>query len=401
MGETVAAQGSEANKPAFESDRRAGMASVIIGGRELSEFGYHKLLTEVRVDLTDDKADYAEVVLRNVGPLITDSAIIRESNYMEVSVGYPTSGLVTTTSVVVRRPLFSFKNPKTITLAGLGEESVLMRIKERRVYKGKTYAQIAEAVAERWQMRSFVDETDIVLPQVVQSNETDYEFLNRIARKCGRTVYVDDHRLCFAVPGGATGEVAIMLDDPEVYSVEVRIEGEGKACIFASSTPNPLTGEVINVVSDDLSDGILGVEASANILGVDDLAARRIQYVICTGGTLTPEEAQNIVEDKTNRSKFVVVAHVKMLGRQWMKPKQLVVISGIGRFEGAYMIKRVLHTVKPGGDYTVEFWAARGWSYPVGETAPIDQKAQTSGGSLDGGQTDVTDRSSSAGSATF
>lgn len=401
MAKTIATQSGDANKPAFESDRRAGVVSVSIGGQELSELGYHKLLTGARIDLTDDKADYAEVTLSNLGPLITDSAIVRESNYMEVSVGYPTSGVIAATSVVVRRPVFSFKNPKTITLAGLGEESVLMRTKERRVYKGKTYAQIAKAIADKWQIEAATDETDIVLPQVIQSSETDYEFLNRIARKCGRIPYIEDHKLYFVVPGGPTGEVAIVLDDPEVYSVEVKIEGEGKAAVFASSTIDPLTGETINVVSKDLSDGLLGVEASGNIIGVDDLAARRIQYITCSGGSLTPEEAQNIVEDKANRSKFVVVAHVKMLGRQWMKPKQLVVISGIGRFEGAYMIKRVRHVVKPGGEYTAEFWAVRGWTYPVGEAAPVEPTAQTSGGSLDGGQADATNRSSSAGSASF
>ena len=401
MAKAIATRGGEVSQAIFESDRRSGMASVRIGKTELSDLGYHELLTDVRVDLTDDKADYASVTLRNVGALITDSAIIREGNYMEVSVGYPTSGLLVAASVVVRRPTFGFKNPATITLAGLGEESALMRVKERRVYKGKTYSQIAEAVAERWQMSSFADETDIVLPQVIQSDETDYEFLSRLARKCGRLVHVNDNRLYFIIPGGPTEEIAILLDDPDVLRAEVKIEGEGKACTFASSTPDPLTGEVVSVVSGDLSDGILGVESSANVFGLDDLVARRVQHVICTGGTLTPEEAMNIVEDKANRSKFVVIAHVKMVGRQWMRPKQFVAISGIGRFEGAYMIKRVLHVIKPGGDYTVEFWAVRGWSYPVGEAAPIDHKAQTSGGSLDGGQADVTDRSSSAGSATF
>lgn len=395
MAKTAATRSSEVSKPVLEADKRVAMASVEIGGRDLAEFGYHALLAEVRVDLADDKADYVEVILRNPGPLVTDSAIIRESNFMQVAIGYPTSvdGIIATTSVAVRRPSFSFKNPMTITLAGLGEESVLMRVKERRTYNGKTYAQIAEAVAARWQMGSMVDETDLILPQVIQSNETDYEFLNRIARKCGRTVSVEDHNLNFVVGGGAKIEVGIILDSPEVYNIDIKIEGEGKACIFASSTPDPLTGEVIGVSPGDLPDGIIDVEPAAGTLGVDDLAARRINYITCFGGTLTKEEAKNIVEDRSNRSKYVVVAHVKMQGKQWMRPKQAVVISGVGRFEGAYMIKRVLHTVKPGGEYKSEFWAVRGWTYPVGEAAAIDPQAQTSGGSLDGGQADVTARS--------
>jgi phage protein D len=395
MPVTQATRECEAALTWINADKRSPTSLVYISDTNLHTSGHAKLIRRIRIELNADAANFGEIEFRSVGPSFIDDPLFLEGRFVEVYIGYMTSHVEFQTRFINRVPKIRYTDPKTLTISGLSEEVLLMRTKRRRIFKGATYAEIAKYIATSYYNYSgsglSIDATETVLPSVSQVNESDYEFLQRIARRCGRELVITGEQFSFIQPKERINALPIDLQDNEVAEVDITVLGEGKAVALSSTATDPLTGNIIWGISNRVVDGVVDREDGEGFLTVDDLASVRTKFVDSFSSFPTQAEVNRIVDDATNRSKYIVTAHVRMAGRSGLKPNQYVFVTGIGRYEGPFLTKKVIHEVV-GNVYTTELIAVRGWSYPT-STATTIGDAQTTGGQADEGKTDVTSSS--------
>lgn len=117
-----------------------------------------------------------------------------------------------------------------------------------RMFEDMTYSEVIKAVAKPYGLAPFffglIERSQPKLPSIVQMNETDWDFVCRLAREMGWVAYVDHYvnlarmpqvRLCFAKPGdlrkassgGGSSRKAFKVGDGRVISISATLSGAG------------------------------------------------------------------------------------------------------------------------------------------------------------------------------
>lgn len=343
-------------------DKRSAEAHVLISGRNINDLGYDRIVRNVIIDQSINKADLVKVTLNNISSSLCNDDMLREGRGMHVSLGYATYGLIPLAQVILRRPEYNFISPQTIVLSGFSEDIELMRIRSTYIYKGMTYSEIAQDIASQFGLGCVYDDTEVVHPTVSQINETPYEFLRRIGLRCGRDILVRNKTLFFIAPFDVNISEPIDATDPETKWIRVAIEGEGKAHIALGVSTDPLTGSVNIAGSEFMEDGVEIVSVNDIFRNVGDVAAIRTTIIDGLGSIMNQIELGKLVDGIANRSASVIRASAKCVGKPWLTVGKTVIMSNIGRFTGPFKIVKATHVLN-GSEYTTEIVGERAWTY--------------------------------------
>jgi uncharacterized protein involved in type VI secretion and phage assembly len=243
----------------------------------------------------------------------------------------------------------------------------MMRARKQKAFLNKTVADIVQEVVGAYGFSVSTQASGDPLDFMLQHNETDWEFVWRLARRVGFEFVVDDMDATFGPPK-LDSEVELSYPEdlhtfrPRITAVQqvekVNVRGfdiKGKTDVLATATsPTQLTeagikrSDVVKKFSGDALE-ISGQSFSSN--GEAD------------------KIAQSMLDQLANA---YLAAEGSCAGNPKIKAGTKLKISGVGAdFSGTYRVAKVRHMLGTAGGYTTEFSNSTGEHTLLGQTSAM------------------------------
>ncbi|MDF2615502.1 MAG: hypothetical protein K0Q47_157 [Sedimentibacter sp.] len=231
-----------------------------------------------------------------------------------------------------------------------------------RVWKKKTYSEIAKSIATEMGLLADIQTTKIKYDSVPQTNEDNIEFLRRLAKKIGYTVNIYGDYLFFRKQdySSKTQRTLVYFIDGagEVEKFSPSIKTSGSTSAASSSTVDPASKSEVSSKSNGTKDTHLGKYSYV----VDGITGEEKRV-------LTPESSASNDSVKTNTDSDTSTstnskmsssekkwqeAEITCVGIPEIEAGKLVTIKGVGkRWSGNWYVKTVRHTLDSDGYRTV------------------------------------------------
>jgi len=288
----------------------------------------------------------------------SDSSLFAIGNEVEIWLGYVGDlHKVMLAEITSLEPEFAAEQPPRLTVRGYDHRHRLARGRKTRTFAQMKDSAIASQIAREAGLRAQVQDTKVTQGYVIQSNQSDWEFLRRRAGLLGYEIYVRDKILYFREPQSAAqpaDKLSLGEDVTEFYPrlssltqvSEVAVRGwdvkQKKAVVGTMRTAAAPGGRRSGSATARRAFGA----ASAPILGqpapsvaVADPIAR---------GQFNTIELTYVEGDATG------------YGRPGLHAGVVVDIAGAGRtFSGPYYVTSVTHTMTPENGYQTSFTVQR------------------------------------------
>lgn len=254
-------------------------------------------------------------------------------------------------------PVFTAGQQPMLMVRGYDRRHRLARGRKTRTFVQMKDSAIATQIAREAGLRIEVDDSQTILGYVIQSNQSDLEFLRRRASLIGYEVFVRGKVLYFRSPRTADppddklslGEDITefsprlsTLNQPTELTVRAW-DVKNKKAIVATSRETPYAGGRLS-----------GPETALRAFGV--------AAVTLTGWPATNlGVASGIAAGQFSTEALAFVeGTVAAFGRPRLRPGTVVGISGAGqRFSGPYYVTSVTHTMTPEHGYQTSFTVQR------------------------------------------
>jgi phage protein D/phage baseplate assembly protein gpV len=240
----------------------------------------------------------------------------------------------------------------------------MMRTRKQRAFLNQTISDIVQAVAGEYGLNPDTEASGSVLEFVLQHNETDWEFLWRLAKRIGFELTLDDSTLRFAKPGGDGGEVELSYPEelhsfrPRITAVQqvnkVNVRGfdhKGKQAIVSTkASPEQVTeaGITRSAIAGKFPESMLEIAG---------------QSFSSTGEA--DAMAQAALDQLANA---YLAAEGSCHGNPAIKAGVKIKISGVGSdFSGTYRVAKAVHVLQTGG-YVTQFANSSGEHTLLGQT---------------------------------
>jgi phage protein D len=135
-------------------------------------------------------------------PKWIDDKLFREGNPVEIGFGYrDRKEALMTGEITAIEPEFAEAQPPTLTVRGHDLRHRLMRARRTRTFTQCKDSDIASRIASEAGLKPQTDDSRVMLPYVLQHNQTDLEFLGARAARIGYELVVQDRTLMFRQRG--------------------------------------------------------------------------------------------------------------------------------------------------------------------------------------------------------
>lgn len=223
-----------------------------------------------------------------------------------------------------------------------------MNTDKTRTWGEVTGTYIAKQIAKEYSFRAVLTKTDWVLPYEVQSNESDFHFLNRIADKTGYRFWVSGGTLYFIDPiviiqgSGNQGVPRFYLDKSFLYLDTIRE--------FNMSLGDNIPGgsqTVRQIYGLDKATGKVFKTKASNATATTSIDQINSQWPVTT-----LHHAQNLVDAWQGRSQFWMAATAELYGTSYLYPGKMVQLAGNqlnNEAQGYWIVAAADHVLKTSG----------------------------------------------------
>jgi phage protein D len=230
----------------------------------------------------------------------------------------------------------------------------------QKIWKNKTYSQIAREIADKYKLKAKVDESKELVASEPQGNKSDFTFLRHLADKIGYQFYIQADELHFhkrsldkkpLLTLTYMGRDGLLLSfRPKVKAQSSKAEGtQTKAVGF-----DPMAKKaVVHEASDsNLDQTVLGKKT----LLVDGATGEEKYEAQETGKIIpSPEQTKKdnqVLAESVKQSAQLdqLEAEATVIGIPTIAAKEIIEIAGVSsKFSGNYYIKQVRHEIGAGG----------------------------------------------------
>lgn len=203
---------------------------------------------------------------------------------------------------------------------------------------------IAKQIAANHHLRAVVTSSDWVLQSEVQANETDFQFLNRIANKTGYRFWVSGGTLYLVDPAvvlvGA-GQTTVPL-----YRMDRRVDWQDTMRDFRKLQGDNLPGAPVAKRS------VWGVDTSTGKIFQASAGSGNIQQTSTARVATSLGEGQNHVQAWQSLSQWWVAATAELFGNVTIYPGKLVSITGnaiAAADQGMWIVSSARHLMLASG----------------------------------------------------
>jgi uncharacterized protein len=289
----------------------------------------------------------------------SDSPLFAVGNEVEIWLGYAGDlHKVMLGEITSLEPVFGPGRAPVLLVRGYDRRHRLARGRKTRTFAQMKDSEIASQLAFEAGLRAQVEDTKATLGYVIQSNQSDWEFLRRRAGLIGYEIYVREKVLYFRWPRDAappSDKLSLGVDitefNPRLSTLalvsEVTVRGwnvmeKKPVAATASTAPGDRASgpAVARRAFGAASENILGQPAQS-LSSADPVAQGQFNGMALT----------------------YVTGEVVALGRPQLRAGTVVDISGAGRtFSGSHYVTSVTHTVTPEDGYQTSFTVQRNFT---------------------------------------
>ena len=291
-----------------------------------------------------------------------DSSLLAVGNEIEISLGFVDNlHKVMLAEITSLEAVFSTDDDQEdlLTVRCYDYRNRLARGRKTRNFSQMKDSAIVSQVAQGAGLRAQVKDTKVTLPYVVQSNQTDWEFLQSRASRIGYEVYVKDKVLYFQPPQN-TGNAATQIAVDEV--------GEFRPRLSARTQMGEVTVRGWDVKQKQVIVGKAAVGQEAGLMGGKASGARTANRAfgkasaICVNQPVQSKaEADQMALGSFNTMALAYIeGTVAGGGRPQLHAGTVIEMTGAGKtFSGIYYVTSVTHTLTPEVGYQTEFTVKR------------------------------------------
>jgi len=286
----------------------------------------------------------------------SDSPLFAVGNEVEIWLGYVDDlHKVMLAEITSLEPMFTTDQPPLLMVRGYDHRHRLARGRKTRTFAQMKDSAIASQIAREAGLRAQVQDTKVTRSYVIQSNQSDWEFLQRRAGLIGYEIYVKEKILYFRWPQSAAqpaDKLSLGEDIVEfsprlsllAQASEVAVRGwdvKAKRAVVATARAGP-------------GDPPSGSATARRAFGASSVA-------ILGQPARNPPEATPIAQGQFNTTALAYVeGNVVAYGLPQLQAGTVVDIAGAGQtFSGPYYVTSVTHTVTPGHGYQTSFTVQR------------------------------------------
>ena len=250
----------------------------------------------------------------------------------------------------------------TVMIRGYDRSHRMNRVRLSRSYQQVTDADVARRLAQGAGLKADVDSTREVYPYLLQTNQTDWEFLESRARRVGYRLWVEKRTLHFKKPPPNAPitrlEWGITLSEFRARMSTVEQVNE----VVVRGYDPKAKREIVGRAAKSKSQPEIGIggrhdggEAAQTAHGIQG------RHVVVDRPVYTQAEADMLARSTLDdiNSSFLQADGV-CGGQPTVTAGSYVELSGLGsHFGGRYMVTRALHRYSQKG-YTTHFWISGG-----------------------------------------
>jgi uncharacterized protein involved in type VI secretion and phage assembly len=339
--------------------KTAGVAGVevLVAGQPLDPT-LTPLLQEVRVEDNLTLPDAFLLRISDPGLKHVDTHPLEVGSEIEIRIGGPDANLLSSLikgQITAVEPEFR-ADGIAIVARGYDHSHALNRTRRNATYQDTSVAEVVKKVAQRAGLTAAeVEDAGGTQPFIQQSNETDWEFLWRLANRVGCEVVVLDKELRFRKAGGGEpqGEALTLRYGEELQTFRPRLTGvqqvdevvvrswdhTAKRAIEATAKPEPARSAI----------GV-GRDTVASALG---------------GGAITISDAPVGTQEEADALAKTVMARITngyleaegtCRGTPKLRAGTTLKIEGVGtRFSGTYRVTSTVHAFRGSKGYESRF----------------------------------------------
>ncbi len=339
------------------AERFAPTYLIQIEGEQLSSDITQKITNFIYEDC-EDQDDLLEITLEGSLELVDDS-LLQEGNTIKARWGY-VDEWSDIKECILKEPEYEFGEVVRVKLKAYDRGSKMKGKDSQKIWKNKTYAQIAREIADKYGLKAVVDDTKLIVDSEPQRNKSDFAFLQDLAGRIGYRFYIDRNELHFhrrkldKKPGLTLtyqGQDGLLISfHPKVKAQGCKAEGtETKAVGF-----DPMAKQaVVHEANDGNTDQtVLGKKTLLvdGATGEEKYEAQETGKVIPTPYQ-TVQENQDVAEGVKQEAQLdQLEAEATVIGIPNICAKEIIEIAGVGtKFSGNYYIKQVRHEIGGNG----------------------------------------------------
>ncbi|MFN7571415.1 MAG: phage late control D family protein [Betaproteobacteria bacterium] len=252
----------------------------------------------------------------------------------------------------------------TAQIRGVDASYALNLEDKRRIWIGKTYEEIVEAILTENELVPRITPPEPAPPaHTVAQRGTDLQLIRELARRRGYDFFVSGATAFFRPPNleGAPQKLIAVNFGDESNCTQISIDADGTAPTAAASEfLDEMTGEYAasNAESSGLPD--LGTSPLAGLRGGAGLSQRAV--VARRIGGLTQARADDYGAGVLRRGGFWLIARGQLNGLRYgrvLRVRRTVTVKGLGStYNGVYYVRKVRHQMTD-RTYTMDFELAR------------------------------------------
>lgn len=163
---------------------------IHINGKKLGD-DLKKYITQVEVEESDSEADLGRVTVADKDFIFSNNTELVEKTPIKIFMGHKKKfRLMLDGEITHIEADFGEDGVPYITIGAIDKTNKMTYKKKSRVFKNKTVADVVRAIAKEYGFKPVVQDTKPILDQITQENETDAQFLSKLADDEAYKLYI-------------------------------------------------------------------------------------------------------------------------------------------------------------------------------------------------------------------
>jgi Rhs element Vgr protein len=291
------------------------------------------------LQIQDGEASQATFAASNTDHFIPGKKI-------EIQLGYRSQNDKVFKGIIIKHSLKLRKSGSVLIVECRDEAVKMTHTPKSRYFTEQKDSEVMEEIIGAYSLQKEVTTTNTTLPEIVQYDATDWDFLVCRAEANGQVVMVEDGKIKVAPPATGAEPVVTVQYGATLLELDAEIDARWQSKSIKASSWNATDQEVIEAEAQEpttTNNGNLTPSALAEVLGADP-------HEIKHGGQLSQPELQAWANGRLLKERLAKVrGRARLQGFAGVLPGKIVAVTGIGaRFEGKFYVSGVRHVVANG-----------------------------------------------------
>ena len=282
-------------------------------------------------------------------------------NVIEVKLGYgndlETLMIGETTGL---EPEFISNGLPVLTVRGYDRRHRLQKGRKTRTFVQQKDSDIASKIASEAGLSAQATDSSVTHDYVIQTNQTDLEFLQERARRIQYETVVFDKKLFFRPVQNDQSEILTLTMDDHLLEFRPRLSAARQISEVSVRGWDPKQKkEIVAVAQAGAESSKMGGKQSASVM--TETAFGSTVDALIAQPLMTQAEADQMAKAVLNRNALSLIEGEGLCyGRTDLRAGKVIKIDGVGqRFGGQYYVTDAIHRYSAQGGYRTQFQVRR------------------------------------------